>query len=363
MGELRYLMVAVFVLFGTGGFLADVSAKGRLPVAAVALWILVSGGMSILYVIGFARRHSILPFVIAIHLATNVAAARVTNAMVHSNRFPAPSTEWGLSMSVVGIWVSIVGSYVFFLFFIQTSGKRALIAQRELELAHGIQTTLVPQIAYRDDRFEVYGLTRPSEKVGGDVVDLVVHEGVLFCYVADVSGHGLQAGILMGMVKTVGRTLLLDGCGLAEMQDKMNRVLPSVKEQNMYMTFAGLRFAAGNEAEYASAGHPPMLHWRAATKDVESLGGEQLPIGMFEGVRYETARVRYEAGDMFVITTDGILEVENEAGDEFSTTRLTEVMRRSEGLRPKQTVEAIVSAVRSFGKQKDDQTILVLRVL
>ncbi len=238
-----------------------------------------------------------------------------------------------------------------------------MIAQRELELAHGIQATLVPRISYRDERFEVCGLTLPSEKVGGDVVDLVKHDGGLFCYVADVSGHGLQAGILMGMVKTAGRTLLLDGCGLAEMQNKMNRVLPSVKEQNMYMTFAGLRFADGDEAEYASAGHPPMLHWRAATKDVEMLGVEQLPIGMFDGVQYVTARVRYGVGDAFVITTDGVLEVENAEGEEFSTSRLAEIIRRTETLRPEQMVEAMVSAVRSFGKQKDDQTILVLRVL
>jgi hypothetical protein len=363
MRELRYLMIAVFLLFAMGGFLADVSAKGRLPVVVVLLWVVVTGGISILYVYAFTRKFWLLPVAVVIQLMLNPVAGRITTAIIHSGRFSTPTMEWGLGFSVIGIWIMVIASYVFFLLFIQTSGKRALIAQRELELAHGIQATLAPRIAYRDDRFEVCALTLPSEKVGGDVVDLVVHEGVLFCYVADVSGHGLQAGILMGMVKTAGRTLLLDGCGLAEMQDKMNRVLPSVKEQNMYMTFAGLRFAAGDEAEYASAGHPPMLHWSAATKEVELLGVEQLPIGMFEGVRYETARVRYGVGDVFVITTDGVLEVENAAGEEFSTSRLAGIMQRSETLRPEQTVEAMVKAVRSFGKQKDDQTILVLRVL
>lgn len=238
-----------------------------------------------------------------------------------------------------------------------------MIAQRELELAQGIQATLVPRISYRDERFEVCALTLPSDKVGGDVVDLVVHDRVLFCYVADVSGHGLQAGILMGMVKTAGRTLLLNGCGLAEMQNKMNRVLPAVKEQNMYMTFAGLRFAEGDEAEYAAAGHPPMLHWRAATKDVATLGVEQLPIGMFDDVEYVTDRVRYGQGDVFAITTDGVLEVENAAGEEFSMMRLAEIVRQNQELRPDQTVDAIVDAVRSFGRQMDDQTLLVLRVL
>jgi hypothetical protein len=363
MRELRYLMIAAFMLFGTGGFLADVTAKGRLPVVAVMLWTVVSGSLAILYVIGFARRPVVIPGVIVIQFVVTFLALRVTNAIIQSRRFPAPTTEWGLSFSVIGIWVTIIGSYVFFLVFIQTSGRRALIAQRELELAHGIQATLVPRISYRDERFEVYGMTLPSEKVGGDVVDLVKHNGVLFCYVADVSGHGLQAGILMGMVKTAGRTLLLDGCGLADMQSKLNRVLPAVKEQNMYMTFAGLRFAEGDQVEFACAGHSPMLHWREATEDIATLGVEQLPIGMFEGVEYETAQVRYSRGDVFVITTDGVLEVEDEAGEEFSIARLAKVMRQSSKAGPEKTVEAVVLAVRSFGKQKDDQTILVVRVL
>jgi hypothetical protein len=363
MRELRYLLIAVFILFGTGGFLADVTAKGQLPVVAVVLWIVLSGSFAILYVIGFARRPVVIPGVVVLQFTVVYFAIRVTNAIIQSHRFPVPSMERGLSLSVNGIWVTLVGSYLFFVRFIQTSARRAMIAQRELELAHGIQATLVPRISYRDERFEVCALTLPSEKVGGDVVDLVVQDGVLFCYVADVSGHGLQAGILMGMVKTAGRALLLDGCGLAEMQNKMNRVLPAVKEQNMYMTFAGLRFAEGDEAEYASAGHPPMLHWRVATKDVAALSVEQLPIGMFDGVEYQTARVRYGRGDVFVITTDGVLEAENAAGEEFSARRLEEVMRRSEALKPEETVAAMVNAVRSFGRQMDDQTILVLRVL
>lgn len=363
MRELRYLMIAAFILFGTGGFLADVTAKGRLPVAAVALWVVVSGGFAILYVIGFARRPVLIPGVIVFQFIVVFFSVRITNAIVQSRRFPAPSMDWGLSLSVNGIWVTLIGSYLFFIRFIQTSAKRAMIAHRELELAQGIQATLVPRISYRDERFEVYALTLPSEKVGGDVVDLVMRDGVLLCYVADVSGHGLQAGILMGMVKTAGRTLLLDGCGLAEMQDKMNRVLPAVKEQNMYMTFAGLRFGAKDEAEYASAGHPAMLHWRAGTNDFETLGVEQLPIGMFEGVQYETARVRFGLGDLFVITTDGVLEVENRAGEEFSMSRLADVVRVNATAQAEHLVQAIVKAAQGFGKQKDDQTILVLRVV
>jgi phosphoserine phosphatase RsbU/P len=140
-------------------------------------------------------------------------------------------------------------------------------------------------------------------------------------------------------------------------------VLPNVKEQHMYMTFAGLRFPAGDVAEYAIAGHPQMLHWRAATKDMASLGVEQLPIGMFDDVQYETARVQYGRGDVFVITTDGVLEAENKSGEEFSVARLAEIVRKNTAVKAELAVSRIVGAVQEFGKQKDDQTILFLRVL
>jgi hypothetical protein len=66
MRELRYLLIAVFILFGTGGFLADVTAKGQLPVVAVVLWIVLSGSFAILYVIGFARRPVVIPGVVVL---------------------------------------------------------------------------------------------------------------------------------------------------------------------------------------------------------------------------------------------------------------------------------------------------------
>src|ERR1700734_3182530 len=117
MRELRYLMIAVFILFGTGGFLADVTAKGRLPVAAVVLWIVVSGSFAILYVIGFARRPAVVPGVVLLQFTVVYFAVRVTNAIIQSHRFPVPSMEWGLSLSVNGIWVTLVGSYLFFVAF------------------------------------------------------------------------------------------------------------------------------------------------------------------------------------------------------------------------------------------------------
>jgi serine phosphatase RsbU (regulator of sigma subunit) len=88
--------------------------------------------------------------------------------------------------------------------------------QTELALAQGIQHTLVPIVHSRSQFWEVYGVSLPSEQVGGDLVDLVQeHEGSALAYVADISGHGLQAGILMGMFKTAARTCIAERPPLA----------------------------------------------------------------------------------------------------------------------------------------------------
>jgi serine phosphatase RsbU (regulator of sigma subunit) len=86
--------------------------------------------------------------------------------------------------------------------------------QNELKLAHGIQKTLVPPVKLRSAGFDVYGISCPSDKVGGDLVDaLYLSNGDAIAYLADIAGHGLQAGILMGMLKSAARTALLDAGG------------------------------------------------------------------------------------------------------------------------------------------------------
>ncbi len=94
----------------------------------------------------------------------------------------------------------------------------------------------------------------PKDEVGGDLADLVPHGQDVIAYVMDVSGHGLRAGVLMGMAKTAFRYGLLLGQPLEKLVRDINSVLGSVKERNMYVTLAALRFTGKNEVEYISAG-------------------------------------------------------------------------------------------------------------
>lgn len=96
-------------------------------------------------------------------------------------------------MDGIGLLATTLLGYHLFLRFISTQGIDQIRVLTELELAHAIQQTLVPALSYQSDALDVYGISLPSEEVGGDLVDLVTTERGLLAYVADVSGHGIPA--------------------------------------------------------------------------------------------------------------------------------------------------------------------------
>jgi len=236
-------------------------------------------------------------------------------------------------------------------------------ARKELGFSRAFQNTLVPPVTYKDMHVEAYGQTSPREDVGGDLVDLVAAGGDIIAYVADVSGHGLPAGVLMGMVKTAVRYGLYLGQALPVLLDGLNRVLPAVKEPNMYATLAGLRFDGSNEAEYITAGHVPLLQYRQRQRDIVRCSIAQFPLGLFEGAGYVSKRVRYEAGDVFMLVTDGVVEAADEQEAEFGFERLEQILCDLAGRPLSEIFEEALAAVTRHGTQQDDQTLLLVRAL
>jgi serine phosphatase RsbU (regulator of sigma subunit) len=281
----------------------------------------------------------------------------------------ATSSHEALLTFVITAIVFLVLGYIFFLAFIQTEGRQTIRAHAELAMAHSIQQILVPRIDLTAAGCRIFGISVPSDKVGGDVVDAVVFiDGGVTAYVADVAGHGLQAGILMGMVKTAARTRLQDHPGPAVLFDSLNRVIPEVKEAHMYATCAALHIPwlpgdGERHLELAVAGHPPVLRINGVTGKADYFFDEQLPLGLFPVTAYRSQPVTCRSGDLFVIATDGVLEVERAGGEEFGAERL-EALVRSELHNDLPALAAkILESVKSFGKQTDDQTLLLIRVL
>lgn len=362
------LYAAVFGLFAVTGFFGDLMNLGRMPYVVVGLNAVLSGFVALMYVhvgLRLTPRYFIVATLLQIPIWFGFSVA-VSVLMPH---FEQPSTGHGIRFAGVVMLILVIVSYSLFIRFVQGEGRESFRIRNELELAHGIQKTLVPPISLNTLRFELYGRSDPSDKVGGDLVDaLLLEDDSAVAYIADIAGHGLQAGILMGMLKTAARTALLDvGAGeprevLPALMDRLNRVLPNVKEPQMYATFAGFRLNPDGSVFYALAAHPPILHYRAQTGS-EQISVEQFPLGLLQVDGFSAGAVAMSSGDLIIAVTDGILEAGNESEEEFGLERLQEVIAGHAADSLPSLAETILSAARTFGKQVDDQTLLLVRRL
>jgi len=359
------LLAAIFCLFGIVGFIVDLFSLGQKPVNTVVIWSLFTGVMAVSYLLVLTRR----PHYVFVPVIAHLAGSWLIATLIHllGSVLVHPTINSGVKVAASGILFLSMAACVFFLVFIQGEGRHSERIQTELSLAHGIQQTLVPAIHERTGPFEIYGVSFPSERVGGDLVDVVsLRDGSVFAYVADIAGHGLSAGILMGMVKTAVRTQLLDLPGTEAIFERLNDVLPHVKESHMYATCTALRLRPNGSAssfcvEYSIAGQPPILHFSTATGRVTRLADEQFPIGLLPGSRYRTLRVPVGVNDVLLVATDGVLDAENKQGEPFGLDRLEQLLRGGPR-EPLPTLAAkIHSNVQSAYEQADDQTLLLVR--
>ncbi len=364
--------MAVFLLFSVIGFYSDLNlSKGEMPYGVVVAIAIVSGLNAVLWIVVLTRLSRLfLIGLIVLQFFNGSFDTFLANWMIRTfNLQPVPS-DTGIHFASTATMCLIIVSYVFFVAYIRREGMESFRMRNELKLAHGIQKTLVPPVTLRSACFDVYGISCPSDKVGGDLVDaLYVANGDTIAYVADIAGHGLQAGILMGMVKTAARTALLDAEGgephrtLPVLLDRLNAVLPGVKEPHMYATFTGFRLGADGSVFYAVAASPPILHWQAAERLLSLREEPQFPLGLLSMPKFDGAMLQTASGDLLVVATDGILEVCNKPGEEYGVERLKEVIATNVGDSLPELAEKILASVRTFGAQLDDQTILIVRRL
>jgi sigma-B regulation protein RsbU (phosphoserine phosphatase) len=191
--------------------------------------------------------------------------------------------------------------------------------------------------------------------VGGD--------GRWMAYAADVSGHGVASGTLMAMFKSAARSQLMIRMDPQALLTDLNQVIFELKRSSMFITCCCLSYQSDGGMRFTLAGHLPILQYRAATGAVDELAIRHLPLGMFEGQRYETASVRYERGDVFALLTDGLTEVFDAGDAEFGLARVKTALAAS-GSRPLGDIFThLIGEVRRHGPQTDDQSILLVRCL
>jgi serine phosphatase RsbU (regulator of sigma subunit) len=273
-------------------------------------------------------------------------------------------TSGRLAILAVLSLVSLTAGYVLMVTNLRATERESARAVAELELAGEVHRTLVPPIAASTPFAEVYGRSQASSSMGGDLIDLIITDTHADIILGDVSGHGVNAGIVMAMLKSSLRTALLGGADLAATVTDANRVLAELTAPNMFATLAGVRVRAAGAMEYTLAGHLPVFHRKAAGGEWVEYDNERLPLGIDGGETYPKVSVPVARGDVLVLLTDGLTEVQNAAGEELGLEGVRAILRTAPSEGPLHILhDSIISGVRAYGKAGDDQSLILLRIL
>jgi sigma-B regulation protein RsbU (phosphoserine phosphatase) len=230
---------------------------------------------------------------------------------------------------------------------------------QELNEAQRIQQTLFPSQPPDIPRFVIHGLCQPCQEVGGDWYDYIpLQDGRLGIVLADVSGKGMGAALLMSSTRTVLRLVAESGLPPAEVLCRVNRVLlkdfPTAKF--VTMVYALLDPKSGSLI-FASAGHlPPLLVDSSGAHFLETEAG--FPLGTRERSFSERA-IEMTAGSRLVFYSDGVTEAMNSSFEEYGEARL-----REHTANPSASVQSLLNDVRTFTdgySASDDVTVVMVQ--
>lgn len=248
--------------------------------------------------------------------------------------------------------------------FVQRQEASQSRLRTEIDLAQRIHDNLIPALRIVDHGFEAAGRCEASAEMGGDLLDAVRRDGRTDLFVADVSGHGVGAAVVMAMVKSALRMRLSgeDDLPLTEVLTDLSRVVAEVCTEGMFVTLACVRLVRNSrEVEVALAGHPPVFI-RRASGAMERIDNDALPLGIRAEETFGSVRVALDPGDSIVLYTDGLFEVFNDANAQLGIDGLEAIVRDACAHAPLDALDEMLTRVRAFGPKRDDQTALVLRL-
>ena len=358
-GHLISLNIAGIIVLMTidlGGFNSSYYAGLNLVIIAVNL------------LLPWSMIHSALncTIVISLYLVCNIIVGHeYSKAILINNLFFLFSTAF-IAISINYLKYKLVRQE----FFLLNELKKARDALwGEMEIASRIQTALLPD-KEKMSGLEISATMMPAKEVGGDYYDVIESEnGYKWITIGDVSGHGVDSGLIMMMAQTSILTAINNNgdCKPSEVLHLVNRVMReniSRLVSNHFMTMMAIRF---NDSKMMIAGkHQDIIIYRAALNKTESISNKGTWLGVVDDISNYVLDVEIplEDGDLVLLFSDGITESENSSGEMYGQKRLESALNQYADLPVKKIVDKIIQNVKSFQeKQQDDMTLLILKKL
>jgi sigma-B regulation protein RsbU (phosphoserine phosphatase) len=240
----------------------------------------------------------------------------------------------------------------------------------DLEIARDIQRILLPSEAPAINGFQISGINVPARQVSGDYFDYIhVDQERLGVAIADVSGKGVPASLIMAICRSVLRAEAAGNPSPADVLRKVNRQLyPDIKE-DMFISMAYLVLDHQHDAiTLARAGHDAPLLYQRQSQTVTPVKSPGMVVGIDSGSVFDRLTTDFsvplERNDCLVLYTDGVTETLNSEGDEYGVDRMMQSVRASANDGAQAIVKRIIEDVREFTgsvPQNDDITVIAIR--
>jgi sigma-B regulation protein RsbU (phosphoserine phosphatase) len=236
---------------------------------------------------------------------------------------------------------------------------------RQLETAREVQLKLLPRSSPDLPGYDIAGICIPTDEIGGDYFDYIpLSHNRLGLAVADVSGHGIPAALVMTAFRALLRTKALGRSRPANIANAIDQLLPEFTGNKHFVTvlYAVLESSSG-DLTYISCGHPPPLLLRA-NGEVETLNRHNPALGIFQNLHYSDEEVNLAVEDILVLYTDGVFEIMNRHGESFGIQRLEQVIRENRQLAADEIILKVIQATQVFSDDYgflDDFTLVIVK--
>ncbi|MGH7450252.1 MAG: PP2C family protein-serine/threonine phosphatase [bacterium] len=385
--------LAAFCLFAPIGILNQLL---RLPAAPrplgfVLLSLSLSGIFAAYMVFTFDRAvwvivGSIAFFLLTFSLANWESSWRTRQAVQIENQQQTPEQiaaqnavrQYRESMNpvlardiIITIGMIVLG-YVFFVRAFGREMEKRAAMESELKIAHRIQESLLPPRERKIHGWHLFGTVRPASTVAGDYFDYIeLPDGRLGVLVADASGHGVAAGLMMAMLKSQLSNLAAGDEDPQALFQRLNRSVRRLAPKHTFVTAAFVILPKINSAtsrqsqvEIVTVGHPPVLLYRAATKAVEEIRTPATALGLNENLAVDSVKCAVEADDLLLLYTDGLFEQFDAKNSEWGIENVKKVLKQFVHLAPPLLCERILergAKHRGNQTQQDDITLVAVR--
>jgi sigma-B regulation protein RsbU (phosphoserine phosphatase) len=249
---------------------------------------------------------------------------------------------------------------------IVSNESRLLSIDKELEIARQLQFSILPGRPPEIPGLHIAAAYEPMTAVAGDFYEFIqVDDQRMGFLVADVSGHGVPAALIASMIKVAAQSVSDCAGDPSELMRRLGNILSShLCGQLVSAAYLWIDTAAGT-ARYSSAGHPPLLRWRAADATLTRIESNGLLFGVLPDCTYPGCDIPLATGDRFLLYTDGVTEPENAAGEPFGENRLEQIVRGNRSSSAAELSAHLLAEVRRWQSAPlalDDVTLVVIDV-